>query len=193
VIDDPYVDADTGVLVNLLGLSNRDDLNQAEADIVTARLIQVQRHRVHGNYDVAHLKAFHRHLFGDVYGWAGDFRTVNIALVTPFGDWRFVRLYLDGIFVDLAAEHHLRGLAKHELVSRLAHFVGEINAAHPFREGNGRTQRAFFGQLAADAGWSLRWSHVSADENAIASHASLGGDLKPMERLLAKAISTLSP
>lgn len=64
----------------------------------------------------------------------------------------------------------------------------QVNAAHPFREGNGRTQRAFFRQLARDTGWSLRWVNVTADENASAGETSLMGDNGPLEVLLDRAL-----
>lgn len=186
--DDAYVDPVTGVLVNLLGLSDADQLQAAEADLVFARGDLLELHPLPGDYDVAHLQAFHRHLFGDVYPWAGDFRTVNIARSASFGDWRHIRTYLDQVFADLATEHHLTGLDRADFVRRLAHYFGEVNAAHPFREGNGRTQRAFFRQLARDAGWSLRWSKATAEKNAAASEASLMGDNGPLEALLNLAL-----
>lgn len=186
--DDPYVDPDNGVLVNLLGLSDADQLQSAEADLVFARGELLDLHPLPGDYDVAHLQAFHRHLFGDVYPWAGDFRMVNIARSASFGDWRHIRTYLDQVFADLTTEQHLVGLDRADFVRRLAHYLGEVNAAHPFREGNGRTQRAFFRQLARDAGWSLRWSKVTAEENAAASEASLMGDNGPLEAVLSLAL-----
>jgi cell filamentation protein len=188
VSDDPYVDPDTLVLVNLLGLSDAEQLQAAETDLAFARAELLELHPLPGTYDVAHLQAFHRHLFGDVYPWASDFRTVNIARSASFGDWRHIRTYLDQVFAGLATENYLAGLGRDEFVRRLGHYFGEVNAAHPFREGNGRTQRAFFRQLARDAGWSLRWSKVTAEENAAASEASLMGDNGPLEALLALAL-----
>lgn len=186
--DDPYVDPSTGVLVNLLGLTDAQALARSEAQYVALGLHELDQRPLPGDYDVAHLQMFHRHLFGDVYAWAGDFRTVNIARSASFGDWRHIRTYLDDVFADLAKENHLTGLGREEFVRRLAHYFGEVNAAHPFREGNGRTQRAFFRGLARDAGWNLRWVHVSAEENTAASEASLMGDNGPLEALLNLAL-----
>ncbi len=56
---DPYVDPDTGVLVNLLRLSDADQLQAAEADLVFARGELLELHPLRGAYDVAHLQAFH--------------------------------------------------------------------------------------------------------------------------------------
>jgi cell filamentation protein len=191
VSEDPYVDPDTGVLVNRLGITDGDDLQLVETNHAFARDSQLQEHRLDGNFDVPHLQAFHRHLFGDVYAWAGEFRTVNLARTGMFGDWRHIREYLDQVFADLAAEDHLKSLTKDRLVARAAHYLGEVNAAHPFRDGNGRAQRAFFRQLLCDAGWSLRWSEVTPEENAHASEASLNGDNGPLEALLRRAITPL--
>ena len=187
--EDPYVDPATGVLINLLGFDDAEVLSQAEADIATARLHQLQTRPIVGGYDVTHLQMIHRHLFGDIYPWAGDFRTVNISRSASFGDWRHVRRYLDGVFEDLANERHLADLAADALAARLAFYLGEVNAAHPFREGNGRTQRAFFGQLCREAGWILRWSSISPAENDAASEASLSGDPSLLERLLRRCLS----
>ena len=182
--DDPYLDSESGVLANLLAIADPAALATAEATIVAARTRQLDQRPLPGGYDVAHLQAFHRHLFGDVYPWAGDFRMVNIARSASFGDWRHIRTYLDRVLGDLASENYLVGLGREEFVRQLAHYFGEVNAAHPFREGNGRTQRAFFRQLARDAGWSLRWVNVSAEENA----ASLMGNNGPLEALLDHAV-----
>jgi cell filamentation protein len=74
---------------------------------------------------------------------------------------------------SLSQETLLADLTRNAFVARLAHYYGEINAVHPFREGNGRTQRAFFGQLARDAGWRIGWSELDRVENDTASSAAL--------------------
>ena len=69
-------------------------------------------------------------------------------------------------------------------VGRLAHYLGEVNALHPFREGNGRAQRAFFGQLARNAGFTLAWQHLDPVRNVEASAAIMRGDPEPMREML---------
>ncbi|MFL6074360.1 MAG: Fic family protein [Mycobacteriales bacterium] len=59
-----------------------------------------------------------------------------------------------------------------------------MNAIHPFREGNGRTQRAFFRQLSREAGWAVDWADLAPDANERASMASLRGDNEPLRQLL---------
>ena len=67
---------------------------------------------------------------------------------------------------------------------RLAYYLGEVNALHPFREGNGRAQRAFFRQLARDAGFTLAWQHLDPVRNVEASAAIMCGDPEPMREML---------
>src|SRR5664280_1411278 len=85
----------------------------------------------------------------------------------------------------LAAEQHLRRMDRETFVDRLTYFAGEINALHPFRDGNGRTQRAFLGQLARDADHHLSWSRLDRHRNTEAFAASLNGDDAPLRELLA--------
>jgi cell filamentation protein len=66
----------------------------------------------------------------------------------------------------------------------LTHYLGEVNAIHPFREGNGRAQRAFFHQLARQAGWPVDWTQLDPEANAEASAASLRGDNTLLRALL---------
>ena len=85
------------------------------------------------------------------------------------------------IFGELHDEDCLR---RDAFVGRLAHHLGEVNALHPFREGNGRAQRAFFGQLARDAGFTLAWQHLDPARNVEASAAIMRGDPEPMREML---------
>jgi cell filamentation protein len=98
--------------------------------------------------------------------------------------------YAREVFGSLAAENHLRGLARKTFVERLTHFFAEVNAIHPFREGNGRTQRAFFRQLPDEAGWPIDWSGLDAEANVEASIASLRGDNAPLRTLLDDLVAT---
>ena len=71
----------------------------------------------------------------------------------------------------------------------LAVVHAEFILIHPFREGNGRSQRAFFHQLARQAGWPIDWKGLDADENVEASIASLRGDNAPLRTLLDGLVS----
>ena len=182
--DDPYTDPATGVLRNKLGITDDRTLQRVEADLTRAALQELAVSHLPGDYDLAHLLAFHRAIFDDLYSWAGQVRTVSIAKPgAVFAAPMFIESYADDVFAQLRHEDYLRGLARGEFVKRAAHYYAEINAIHPAREGNGRAQRAFFGQLARDAGWSIAWRRMDPEFNVLASLAGHRGDLGPLVRM----------
>ena len=127
----------------------------------------------------------HRHLFQDVYNWAGKLRTVDVSKGgSRFGNCGMIESYLKQQLAKISSENYLIGLQPDSFIQRLAHYMGEINAAHPFREGNGRVQRAFCAQLAEQAGYFIDFDEVSRDEMYAAMIASFHGDNKPLEILL---------
>lgn len=81
---DPYLDPISGVLCNRLGITDASELAQVEAALTASRLIDLERRRLPGRYDLAHLQEFHWYIFGDIYAWAGELRTVVIAKSNVF-------------------------------------------------------------------------------------------------------------
>ncbi|MCZ4496407.1 MAG: filamentation induced by cAMP protein Fic, partial [Thermoleophilia bacterium] len=158
---DPYVDPASGCLRNRLGITNRIDLQNAERSASLLREQSIRLHGLPGDYDLPHLQAFHRSVFQDVYPWAGEIRTCELARTHPFCRPEYIEEQATQLFTNLADEDHLRQLERTDFVDRLTHYFSEINAIHPFREGNGRTQRIFFEQLARDAGYALDWSRTT--------------------------------
>lgn len=168
---DPYVDEETGILKNLLGCRTEDELSLKERELSYLRQTELWLHPVEPTFDLAHLQAIHRHLFQDVYSWAGRLRTIDISRDgTLFAPHSRIEPYAQTVFAHLAAERHT--LAAVDLAGRLARYLGEINAMHPFREGNGRTQRIFIDQLAKENGNTILWSRCSQQEMIDASVAA---------------------
>jgi cell filamentation protein len=173
--EDPYTDPVTGVLRNRLGLRTAGELETAEREITHAALIYLKEALVPPSYDLRHLCAVHHRIFADIYDWAGQLRTVAIAK----GSWFCLPQYIESsaaeIFQELHGEGLLHGLSRDVFTGRLTYYFGEVNAVHPFREGNGRAQRAFFEQLASEAGFILDWQHLDPDRNIAASAAIMRG------------------
>jgi cell filamentation protein len=182
--EDPYSDPATGVLYNKLGLVTAADLEAAEREITHAALILLDESPVSPSYGLAHLREIHQRIFGDIYEWAGQIRTVAIARGAVFCLPQYIDSSAATIFRELHDEDCLRGLRRDAFVGRLAYYLGEVNALHPFREGNGRAQRVFFGQLARDAGFTLAWQHLDPVRNVEASAAIMRGDPEPMSEML---------
>jgi cell filamentation protein len=184
VPEDPYSDPVTGVLYNKLGLRSTAALEAAEREITHAALILLDESPVSPSYDLSHLQEIHKRIFGDIYQWVGQIRTVAIAKSAMFCLPQYIDSSAAVIFRELHDEDCLRGLHHDAFVGRLAYYLGEVNALHPFREGNGRAQRAFFGQLACDAGFTLAWQHLDPVRNVEASAAIMRGDPEPMREML---------
>lgn len=190
---DPYLDPACGVLRNLLGITDPGKLARAEAALSASRLIDLERRRLPGSYGLDHLRAFHRYILGDVYGWAGEPRTVAIAKGSLFCLPQHLASYAADVFGRLAAADRLRGLNRDQFIGRAAEFLADVNAMHPFREGNGRAQRAFPSQLAHDAGHHIDWVRMDPDRNITASAAAHQGDLGPLTGMLNDLIDLPHP
>ena len=82
------------------------------------------------------------------------------------------------------------GLNREDFVDRLSSFYDELNYIHPFREGNGRTQRTFWARVAFSAGWVLNWAPIHGEElNQTSQTARENGDLEPLRQALNKCVS----
>lgn len=189
---DHYVYPDTGTLINKAGIRDQDELDKFEADATAVRMLELIDQPIRGNFDLAHLQAIHQHLFQDVYDWAGELREVDISRGSShFGNWALIGSYLDGELKKLQRENYLRDCTPEHFVQRLAHYMSEINAAHPFREGNGRTQRAFSAQLADQAGYFIDFEPVDQEQMYAVMIASFNGNTKPLEELLDQLTSII--
>src|SRR5580658_1623099 len=197
-MSDPYVDPQSGILTNKFGLTDQESLDRAESNSVSVRSILLQLNPLKGNFDSEHLKAIHSYLFRDVYEWAGQFRVIPLAKAVDVRGGRVIRFTrpdsieqeLKRVFDELANEHFLEGLPRREFARKVAGLFSEINRIHPFREGNGRTQRQFVRQLADSLGFKLHFEVVSKERLIQASILSAQGDVAMMERLFDEITDT---
>ncbi|WP_144630980.1 Fic/DOC family protein [Bordetella genomosp. 13] len=182
---DPYLYAGTDVLRNLLGIKNQGALDKVESTLSFLRAAELRERPVAGRFDLTHLLKIHERLFGDVYDWAGQVRNVEITKgQTMFARRLMIESAAGQLFEQLADEKYLRGLDAARFSERAGHYLGEINVLHPFREGNGRTQREFIGQMARQAGHRIDWSAVGQAEMVRASIEAYNGDSDGLARLV---------
>ena len=170
---DPYLYPETAVLRNLRGLADPEQLERFEARRTHRRIAELIDRPLSGAFDLVHLKVIHRYIFQDVYEWAGQFRTVNLSKGGQlFGHAGFLEPALNQSLRKLASESFLTGLDAETFVDRAAYFLGELNAAHPFREGNGRTQREFLREVGLKACHYIDWRPTTQDKMIQASQSS---------------------
>jgi len=112
-------------------------------------------------------------------------------------DSNFILNAIAAVFAALEQENFLRGLSIPQFATRAAHFYGELDAVHAFREGNSRTLRQFFADLAHEAGYKLDWKSASDTEEKIEQiflardAAVLRGDPSLMARLMEENLRSI--
>ena len=187
---DPHSEADSDCPRNRFGLKSYIQLQAVERTFSYQRASELVDRGITGKFDTAHLRAIHKYLFQDVFPWAGEFRAVNISKGnSSFGPALYLAGALEDILGKLQHESLLTSLAPCDFAHRAAFYLGEINAIHPFREGNGRTQREFIRQLALHAGHPLSWSGFTQQRMVDASILShLKGDCTALAAILDEAL-----
>lgn len=191
--DSSYCYPNSFVLINQLGIKDTDALSLAEREITSVRYTQLIVNPVKGNFDLKHLQDIHRYLFQDIYSWAGKLRTVNIAKGNQFCNCMYLVSGSRPIFSKLQdTDRYLLGCDPKSISEKLAYYLGEINVIHPFREGNGRTQRVFIQYLAQAAGYSINFSDVSSQEMIEASAMAFECDYNKMVELFRRITKPIS-
>ena len=163
-------------------------LSQLERMCTAARIVDLLKKPVSGNFDLTHLKKIHHYIFQDIYTWAGQFRMVNISKELLFCDANFIEKELNKLFLKLKSENYLKDCTEDNIASKAAYYLGEINAIHPFREGNGRTQREFIRELLLPTGFYVDYSRCNAKMMLYASINAFAGDYTLMTELFDKCI-----
>ncbi len=177
---------DFTVLRNIPGIRDARTLQIAERRFVALRLLEPVPV---GDFNLAHLKAIHHHLFLDVHAWAGEVRTVEITKGgSQFQPRRFIETGMADVHRRIVAAGYLREASTDEFADSAGLVLGDINHVHPFREGNGRTQLQFLTQLAAQAGHTIDLTRVHRAAWMEASRRSNAGDHVAMTRCIRRAL-----
>lgn len=185
-VDDPYCYRGTSVLKNRAGIRDHEALEAFEHE---ASLQRAEEPFPPGRLSVSHYCAIHHHLFQDVYTWAGRFRSVRISKGgSMFCYPEHIPAQMHGLFGRLRSQGLLRGLSREAFVREAAAFLTQLNAIHPFRDGNGRTQLAFLDILAGQAGHPLALESLDPEAMLRAMVASFVGDEEPLRRVLRRLV-----
>ena len=189
---DPYID-ENGVLINKKGIKDEFELDRVERASSYMKALDLDRNPIKGKFDLKHLQDIHKHLFGDIYPFAGKIRDGYLQK----GQQDFTMGYriipqAEKLFTQLKNEQFLKKTEPAKIAGRLAYYMGEINAIHPFREGNGRAQRIFISQLAKEAGFELTFSKSTQEEMINASIQAHRCDYKGLESIIEKGLTPLS-
>ena len=186
---DPYLYPETDVLKNNYNIMNNYDLKDIEADFTNTRQAELYDNPIKGKFDLNHLKSIHKHIFQDLYPWAGEVRSTSIEKgISKFTTQENLENHQKAIFGKLHQENYLKWESPEQFADRSAYFLGEINKLHPFREGNGRAQREFFRELAKEAGHELDLSKISKSQMLVASFNYNEGNTHEMRVMVLQCI-----
>lgn len=156
-----YYYKDIDVLKNKFNIKNESKLENMERIVSSQRLSELEINPIQGKFDFEHLCKIHKYIFQDIYDWAGQLRNEDIFKGGEFAPSYLLRDALENeIFSHLKKENYLANINKNELAYKLAFYMSQLNFAHPFREGNGRTQREFIKNLANFNGYTLDWNGI---------------------------------
>ena len=183
-----YTDPETNLLRNLQGITDADVLLFVESSAVTKRLQELYEYPliVKG---VITLFEIHQHLFQDLYSWAGKKRTVEISkdgkqfFPTSFFDNAFQ--YIDQLILEYKS---IPKINKRAVADKLAEILDHVNYLHPFREGNGRSQREFLRLLAFEKGYLL---NLNPPDNKGVYDRYMLGTIESEVKILADLIDEL--
>jgi cell filamentation protein len=183
--DYSYTDPKTGVLRNLANIADSDDLLFFESASVTRRIKELGTQPI-AIRNAEMLLDIHRYLFQDVYHWAGQKRTVEISKggkqFFPLSRFDTAFSYINGLITEYRSiDTH----DKEKIAQKLAEILDNVNYLHPFREGNGRTQREFVRTLALEKGYNLNLNPPdNADVYERYMSGTIDGDVDKLAELI---------
>jgi cell filamentation protein len=184
--DDPYCYPNSRVLKNRADIRSPELL---ETNEVRATSLRASEPLPKGSFDSAHYSAIHHHLFQDVYDWAGEYRSIRIAKGgSMFCYPEQIAEQMDILFARLSGASFTPSNGRKDFITATASFLADLNAIHPFREGNGRTQLTFLFLLGERSGFALDMTRIRPQEMLSAMIASFDGKLGALEEEVGRLV-----
>lgn len=186
-----YTYPDSTVLVNKQNITNIEEAYRNEHLFVTRRLADLRLEPIQV-YSMSDILAIHNYLFQDVYAWAGQYRKVNISKsgnpFMPIQSFNTAETHMN----NLIHSYHQTANSKDEIIVHLIEILDNLNYFHPFREGNGRTQREVIRSLALSKGYSAQ-IRVEQDDEVynLYMDGTVNEDLGKLKELLIRILIKL--
>ena len=182
----------TTCLINKFGITDETKLSEVEADITFAKASKLEENPIDGKFDIEHYKAIHRYLFEDLYDWAGQFRTINISKKgTKFVKTDELENLCVKCFDRIKSSNYFRNISFESFVENIVDLYCTLNMLHPFREGNGRTERIFIAQLIRINGYDIDFSEIDSDYLIIATIQAAQGVTDNLIKIFSEHISKI--
>lgn len=190
--DNKYCYPNSEVLRNKLNITDKNELFEAEKELTAIRLKELQDKPINGKFDFRHLKAIHKYIFQDVYDWAGKERTVEIGKGNLFCTTSCIQSFAESVFNKYYSQCYNAKDNFEDFIRIFADNYGDLNALHPFREGNGRTQREFARLICLECGYDFNLSVATHSQMLEASKLSFDkADSSGFIEIFSKAVTRL--
>lgn len=179
----------TTCLINKFGIQDEDTLAKLESKITVAKSAELELETLNDGFNEDDYRAIHRYLFSDLYDWAGEYRTVNISKKgTSFADSEKIPDLMHRCFARLKKVNYFLDLNFDEFVDEIVDLYCTLNHIHPFREGNGRTERVFITQLVRYNDCDINFSDIDTDLLMVATMHSANGVTDHLKSIFYNAI-----
>lgn len=166
----------TTCLINKYNITDEKVLKDLETTVTFSKITEYTLNPLFDTFDVEHYKSIHKYIFEDIYKWAGEYRTVDMTKKgTVFAKAVNIDSLMNNCFDRLNKMNCFRGLTFDEFINNIVDFYCVTNMIHPFREGNGRTQRLFLSQLISLNNYTIDFSDIDTDELMIATIQASNG------------------
>jgi cell filamentation protein len=181
----------TDVLKNKLGIRDDGDLTIAEREITSLKLLMLYNMPTAREFNLDSLCRIHQIICDDIYEWAGQIRKGEFLSKggSIFCRGPYIAESANKIFANILKDNNLVELNKSDFIKKMAYYMGEVNALHPFREGNGRTSREFFRELSLNADYTLDFSETEKEALLTADIEAFNGQYEYLIAILDKAIT----
>lgn len=181
---------DFAVLKNLEDIRDPAQLDRFERNMVRDRTSQ---NIPTGDFDLSHLQAIHKHLFQDVYAWAGEIRKNEISKGGHQFQFRqYIGTGMNDVHSRLQSKDYLRQTTADQFADGASSIIGDINYVHPFRDGNGRTQLIYLRELASQADHKIDLSKLERSSWIEASIQAHNSNYEAMRDCIRNAIAPRS-
>lgn len=182
-INSMYTYKNSDTLKNKLDIRDEKKLKKYETEMVAFKMSTINKANIKRTYDEEHIKKIHRHLFDEVYNFAGEYRKENITKENfRFSEYEYIpdniKLILNKIDID-----KFKNISFEELIVFISQIMTDLNVLHPFREGNGRATREFIRELLEDLGYEINWFLIDYDDILKASIKAVVDETEQIELL----------
>ncbi|ARE22322.1 cell filamentation protein Fic [Lactococcus cremoris] len=190
--DNQYTCEKSSVLVNKQGITDEQGAARSEHLFATQRLLDLRLKPIEIK-TVKDILKVHGYIFQDVYDWAGQYRKVNISkqgnAFMAMQAFDTAETYMNSLLDDF----HKKAKSREQIIQHLAKILDNENYFHPFREGNGRTQREVIRSLALSKKYKAQ-IRVEADDEVynLYMDGTVHGDILKLEKLFDKILEKIS-